>query len=93
MGLMVPAHTPWPAIEFAFAFAFAMWTGMMVGMMVPSAVPTILMYARVGRCTQAKGTPLSATAHFGIGNVLVCGNATGSDDGHGRDCVDDCREQ
>ena len=50
MGLMVPAHTPWPAIE--FAFVFVMWTVMMVGMMVPSAVPIIVMYARVGRYTQ-----------------------------------------
>jgi hypothetical protein len=30
MGLMVPAHTPWLAME--FAFVFAMWTVMMVGM-------------------------------------------------------------
>jgi predicted metal-binding membrane protein len=68
-GLMIPAHTPWPPIE--FAFVFAMWTVMMVGMMIPSAVPMILMYARVGRCTQAQGAPLGATAYFGIGYVLV----------------------
>ncbi len=68
-GLMVPAQTPWPPIE--FASVFAMWTVMMVGMMIPSAVPMILMYARVGRCTQAQGTPLGATAYFGIGYVLV----------------------
>jgi predicted metal-binding membrane protein len=48
-----------------------MWTVMMVGMMIPSAVPMILMYARVGRCTQAQCTPLGATAYFGIGYVLV----------------------
>jgi predicted metal-binding membrane protein len=41
MGLMVPAHTPWFAIE--FAFVFVMWTVMMVAMMVPSALPMILM--------------------------------------------------
>jgi predicted metal-binding membrane protein len=72
-GLMMPAHTPWPPIE--FAFVFAMWTVMMVGMMIPSAVPMILMYARVGRCTQAQGTPLVATAYFSIGYVLVCTEA------------------
>src|SRR5262249_38558433 len=44
MGLMVPAHTPWQAME--FAFVFAMWTVMMVGMMTPSAAPMILTYAR-----------------------------------------------
>jgi predicted metal-binding membrane protein len=71
MGFMVPAHTPWPAIE--FAFVFVMWTVMMVGMMVPSAVPIIVMYARVGRYTQAQGTPLRATAYFSIGYVLVWG--------------------
>jgi predicted metal-binding membrane protein len=69
MGLMVPAHTPWSAIE--FAFVVVMWTVMMVGMMVPSAVPMIAMYARVGRSTQAQGTPLGATAYFSIGYVLV----------------------
>jgi predicted metal-binding membrane protein len=69
LGLMVPAHTPWLTIE--FAFVFVMWTVMMVGMMVPSAVPMILMYARVGRCTKAQGTPFGATAYFGIGYVLV----------------------
>ena len=68
-GLLMPAHTSWPPIE--FAFVFAMWTVMMVGMMIPSAVPMILMYARVGRCTQVQGAPLGATAYFGIGYVLV----------------------
>jgi predicted metal-binding membrane protein len=68
MGIMAPAHTPWP-IE--FAFAFVMWAVMMVGMMLPSAVPMILTYARVGRFTQAQGTPLGATAYFSIGYVLV----------------------
>jgi predicted metal-binding membrane protein len=66
---MMPAHTTWPPTE--FAFVFAMWTVMMVGMMIPSAVPMILMYARVGRCTQAQGAPLGATAYFSIGYVLV----------------------
>jgi predicted metal-binding membrane protein len=69
MGLMVPAHTPWPAIE--FAFVFAMWTVMMVGMMTPSAAPMILMYARVGRFTQAQGTLFGATAYFAIGYFVA----------------------
>jgi predicted metal-binding membrane protein len=69
MGLMVQAHAPWLTIE--FAFVFIMWTVMMVGMMVPSAVPMIFMYARVGRVTQAEGTPLGATAYFSIGYLLV----------------------
>ena len=69
MGLMAPAHTPWQAME--FAFVFIMWTVMMVGMMTPSAMPMILMYARVGRQTEAQGTPLTATVWFAAGYVLV----------------------
>jgi predicted metal-binding membrane protein len=69
MGLMMPAHTPWRAME--FAFVFAMWTVMMVGMMTPSAAPVILMYARVGRQTEAQGGPLAATVWFASGYFLV----------------------
>jgi len=69
MGLMVPAHTPWRAME--FAFVFAMWTVMMVGMMTPSATPMILMYACLGRQTEARGRPLAATVWFTAGYFLV----------------------
>jgi predicted metal-binding membrane protein len=69
MGLMISADMPWRAME--FAFVFAMWTVMMVGMMTPSAVPMILMYARVGRQTQAHGRPLVATVWFAAGYFLV----------------------
>jgi len=69
MGLMVLAHTPWQAME--FAFVFVMWTVMMVGMMTPSAVPMILMYARVGRQTEAQGTPFAPIAWFAAGYFLV----------------------
>src|SRR6516164_9561883 len=69
MGLMVLAHTPWQAME--FAFVFVMWTVMMVGMMTPSAAPMILMYARVGRHSAAQGTPFAATAWFAAGYFLV----------------------
>ena len=67
MGLMVLAHTPWQAME--FAFVFVMWTVMMVGMMTPSAVPMILMYARVGR--QTEGAPFASTVWFAVGYLLV----------------------
>ena len=62
MGLMVPAHTPWLAME--FGYVFVMWTVMMVGMMTPSAAPMILMYAGMGRRAEPKGRPLS--------NCLLC---------------------
>jgi predicted metal-binding membrane protein len=64
MRLMMPADAPWRAME--FVFVFAMWTVMMVGMMTPWAAPMILMYARVGRQTEAQA-PLIATVWFGIG--------------------------
>jgi predicted metal-binding membrane protein len=69
MALMVPAHTPWLPIE--FAFVFVMWAVMMVGMMTPSAVPMFLMYARVGRQAEGHGRPLAATAWFATGYFLV----------------------
>ena len=69
MGLMVPAHTPWQVME--FAYVFGMWTVMMVGMMTPSAVPMILMYARAARQTEAQGTPFAPTAWFTAGYFLV----------------------
>jgi predicted metal-binding membrane protein len=68
-GLMMPAHTPWRAME--FAFVFAMGTVMMVGMMTPSAMPMILMYARLGRYAEAQSTPLVATVWFVAGYFLV----------------------
>ena len=69
MGLMMPAHAPWRAME--FALVFAMWTVMMVGMMTPSAAPMILTYDRLGRQTEAQGAPLAATVWFGAGYFLV----------------------
>jgi len=68
-GLMVPEHSPWRAME--FAFVFAMWTVMMVGMMTPPAAPMILMYARVGRQAEAQARPLVATVWFVAGYLLV----------------------
>jgi len=59
LRIMLPANTPWTAIE--FAYVFAMWAVMMVGMMAPSAAPMILMYARVGRQERAEGKPFAAT--------------------------------
>jgi predicted metal-binding membrane protein len=69
MGLMVPAHMPWGAME--FGFVFAMWTVMMVGMMTPSAGPIFVMYDRIGRQSKASGRPLAATAWFAFGYFVV----------------------
>ena len=69
MGLMMPAHMPWQAME--FAFVFVMWTVMMVGMMTPSVAPMFLIYARMGRQTAAHDTPFAATVWFGVGYFLV----------------------
>jgi predicted metal-binding membrane protein len=69
IGIMLPASTPWTAIE--FAYVFAMWAVMMVGMMAPSAAPMILMYARVGRQGKAEGKPFAATGWFAAGYFLA----------------------
>jgi predicted metal-binding membrane protein len=69
MGLMVPADKPWLAQE--FGFVFVMWAVMMVGMMTPSAAPMFLLYAHIGRQTEAQHRPLAATAWFATGYFLV----------------------
>jgi predicted metal-binding membrane protein len=69
MGLMMPEHAPWRAME--FVFVFIMWAVMMVGIMTPSAMPMIFMYARAGRHAQSQSTPLVATVWFVAGYFLV----------------------
>ena len=69
LGTMVPAATPWSAVE--FVFVFVMWVVMMVGMMAPSAAPMILMYARVGRQGKDAGKPFAATGWFVAGYFLA----------------------
>ena len=49
-----------------------MWVVMMVAMMLPSAAPTILLFAALTR-TQASASPLSPTAGFAAGYVLLWG--------------------
>ncbi|MGA9422367.1 MAG: DUF2182 domain-containing protein [Rhodanobacteraceae bacterium] len=60
---------PWRVAD--FGFMFVMWVVMMVGMMTPSAAPMILIYARVGREANARGTPLAATGYFAAGYVVA----------------------
>src|SRR5579859_119858 len=69
IGLMVPATTPWSAVE--FVFVFVMWAVMMIGMMAPSAAPMILMYARVVRQGRIAGKPFAATGWFAAGYFLA----------------------
>src|SRR3954449_7843833 len=72
IGIMLPAEEPWRTIE--FAHVFLMWAVMMVGMMAPSAAPMILMYARVGRQSEAQGKLFAATGWFAAGYLLAwCG--------------------
>jgi len=75
MGLMIPAHTQWLPME--FAWVFAMWTVMMVAMMTPSAAPMFLMYARIERQTGVQGRLLAATVWFAIGYFLVWATFSG----------------
>jgi predicted metal-binding membrane protein len=69
IGLMAPTDMPWRPLE--FALVFVMWIVMMIGMMTPSAAPMFLMYASVGRKTEAKAKPLRATVWFAVGYFLV----------------------
>jgi predicted metal-binding membrane protein len=69
MEIMVPAASPWSAVE--FAFVFVMWALMMVGMMAPSAAPMILLYARVARQGSIAGKPLAAAGWFAAGYFLA----------------------
>lgn len=66
---MVPAGQPWAASE--FVLVFVMWSVMMVGMMLPSAAPMILLYARVGRQSAAKGRPLASAGWFAAGYLAM----------------------
>jgi predicted metal-binding membrane protein len=69
IGILVPAASPWSAME--LALVFAMWAVMMVGMMLPSAAPMILLYARVGREAASAGKPLAPTGWFAAGYLGV----------------------
>lgn len=69
IGLMAPALAPWRPLE--FVLVLAMWMVMMLGMMTPSAAPMILIYARVGRLSAARGAPFAATGWFAAGYLLV----------------------
>jgi predicted metal-binding membrane protein len=74
-GWLMPAAAPaglsgsWsPAY---WLIAFVMWATMMVAMMLPSASPMILLYARVVRAAEAKGSPALAIAAFAAGYALL----------------------
>ena len=49
----------------------AMWAVMMVGMMAPSVAPMILIYARVARQAESRGTPFAAAGWFALGYFLA----------------------
>jgi predicted metal-binding membrane protein len=67
--ILAAALTPWSAGE--LLLMFVMWTVMMVGMMTPAVAPMLLIYVRVGRQAQARGTPFAAAAWFASGYLLA----------------------
>jgi predicted metal-binding membrane protein len=52
-------------------FTLCMWAVMMVAMMTPSATPMILTFASVNRHRSVNETPISATAAFLVGYLIV----------------------
>ena len=69
MAGMAPAARPWGPKD-ALAMLL-MWSAMMIGMMAPSVAPMILIYARVGRQAQSRGTPFAPAGWFALGYFLA----------------------
>jgi predicted metal-binding membrane protein len=69
MGAMAPALASWAPRD-ALA-TLLMWSVMMVGMMTPSVAPMILIYARVGRQAESRGTPFASAGWFALGYFLA----------------------
>ncbi len=66
---MAPAVAAWTAGD-ALA-TMLMWSVMMVGMMTPSVAPMILIYARVGRQAESRGTPFAPAGWFALGYFVA----------------------
>ena len=66
---MAPAVAPWTS-EDALA-TLLMWSVMMVGMMTPSVAPMILIYARVARHAENRGTVFAPAGWFALGYFLA----------------------
>ncbi len=60
---------PWSATD--ALLMFVMWAVMMVGMMLPSATPMVLLYARVVRHKADDDNPMTNSAAFLAGYVIV----------------------
>lgn len=68
-GVMAPELGRWSTAE--FLTMLLMWSVMMVGMMTPSVAPMILIYARVARQAEARGTPFAPAGWFALGYFLA----------------------
>ncbi len=66
---MAPGVAAWTSAD-ALA-TLLMWAVMMVGMMTPPVAPMILIYARVGRQAESKGTPFASAGWFALGYFLA----------------------
>jgi predicted metal-binding membrane protein len=72
---MPPAQMAMPNVQAwqveDLLFTLLMWAVMMVAMMIPSATPMILTFASVNRQRYVNETPISATAAFLVGYLIV----------------------
>lgn len=69
MSMAMPAVLPWGAID--YLLMFIMWSVMMFAMMTPSATPMVLTYAKFNRQQQSELQPISGTAIFFLGYLVV----------------------
>ena len=67
--MAMPAVQPWGAVD--YVLMFVMWSVMMFAMMTPSAAPMVLTYTKISRQRQVSVGPLSGTAIFFLGYLLV----------------------
>jgi len=69
MSVAMPAVEPWDLVD--YLLMFIMWTVMMFAMMTPSAAPMVLTYTKFNRQKQSELQPVSGTAIFYLGYLLV----------------------
>ena len=67
--IAMPLMQSWGAV--GFALTYVMWAVMMTAMMVPTAAPMILVYASVNRRSPDPQTPLTSTALFLLGYLVI----------------------
>lgn len=69
LSMVMPAVQSWGVVD--YLLMFIMWSVMMFAMMTPSAAPMVLTYTKFNRQQQSELQPVSGTAIFYLGYLLV----------------------